>query len=217
MDDPALRKELGEFGRKRVENELQWSVVSRELLAAYRFLFPIMNPTSQNNEIQRALLKLEEWVIRSDWKAYDTFDGLSSPLVPFSLGHSPAENLLAAGSQTLSTQPSSLARHQTRHEQQSDGLFCSRLPQALPEAWNQRFLERAKFCLQWLMDNPSPGFKGYSWGNHFDYQHRAGSIPKGLPTIVWTGLIGHAFVDAYELLEKAVFGSRTASLRLCRP
>jgi len=40
MDDPASRKELGEFGRKRVENELQWSVVSRELLAAYRFLFP---------------------------------------------------------------------------------------------------------------------------------------------------------------------------------
>jgi glycosyltransferase involved in cell wall biosynthesis len=39
MDDPALRKELGEFGRKRVENELQWSVVSMELLAAYRFLY----------------------------------------------------------------------------------------------------------------------------------------------------------------------------------
>jgi glycosyltransferase involved in cell wall biosynthesis len=40
MDAPALRKELGDFGRKRVENELQWSVVGRELLAAYRFLIP---------------------------------------------------------------------------------------------------------------------------------------------------------------------------------
>jgi glycosyltransferase involved in cell wall biosynthesis len=51
MDAPALRKELGEFGRRRVENELQWSVVSRELLAAYRFLFPRhgSNITEQRN------------------------------------------------------------------------------------------------------------------------------------------------------------------------
>jgi glycosyltransferase involved in cell wall biosynthesis len=40
MDSPAMRKELGEFGRKRVENDLQWSVVSRKLLEAYRSLFP---------------------------------------------------------------------------------------------------------------------------------------------------------------------------------
>ncbi len=40
MDAPVLRKEMGEFGRKRVEEELQWSVVGRELLAAYRHLLP---------------------------------------------------------------------------------------------------------------------------------------------------------------------------------
>ena len=40
MDAPALRKQLGEFGRKRVENDLQWSVVNKELLAAYRYLLP---------------------------------------------------------------------------------------------------------------------------------------------------------------------------------
>lgn len=40
MDAPAMRKELGEFGRKRVESDLQWSVVSKKLLDAYSFLFP---------------------------------------------------------------------------------------------------------------------------------------------------------------------------------
>jgi glycosyltransferase involved in cell wall biosynthesis len=49
MDAPALRRELGEFGRSRVENELQWSVVSKELLAAYRFLFP----THESNIAER--------------------------------------------------------------------------------------------------------------------------------------------------------------------
>jgi glycosyltransferase involved in cell wall biosynthesis len=35
MDDKNLRKQMGRFGRQRVETELQWSVVSRNLVAAY--------------------------------------------------------------------------------------------------------------------------------------------------------------------------------------
>jgi glycosyltransferase involved in cell wall biosynthesis len=50
MDEPSLRKELGECGRRRVENELQWSVVGRELLAAYRFLLP----SHESNLAERA-------------------------------------------------------------------------------------------------------------------------------------------------------------------
>ena len=38
MDNPLLRKKIGEAGRKRVEEKLQWSVVSENLLAAYRKL-----------------------------------------------------------------------------------------------------------------------------------------------------------------------------------
>src|SRR5437762_175790 len=40
MDRPVLRKKMGEFGRERVERELQWSVVSKELLRAYEKLLP---------------------------------------------------------------------------------------------------------------------------------------------------------------------------------
>jgi glycosyltransferase involved in cell wall biosynthesis len=46
MDAPAKRKELGEFGRKRVETDLQWSVVSKKLLDAYSFLFPAREPAA---------------------------------------------------------------------------------------------------------------------------------------------------------------------------
>ncbi|HEV2327260.1 MAG TPA: glycosyltransferase family 4 protein [Verrucomicrobiae bacterium] len=48
MDSPSMRKELGEFGRKRVESDLQWSVVSRKLLDAYGFLFPTNEPVISN-------------------------------------------------------------------------------------------------------------------------------------------------------------------------
>lgn len=38
MDDPPRRERMGRFGRERVEGELQWSIVSRNLLAAYEYL-----------------------------------------------------------------------------------------------------------------------------------------------------------------------------------
>jgi glycosyltransferase involved in cell wall biosynthesis len=35
MDDPGLRSQMGAFGRARVEGELQWNCVGRNLLSAY--------------------------------------------------------------------------------------------------------------------------------------------------------------------------------------
>ena len=40
MDDPALRRKMGVFGRERVESDLQWSIVSQNLLAGYQTLLP---------------------------------------------------------------------------------------------------------------------------------------------------------------------------------
>jgi rhamnogalacturonyl hydrolase YesR len=62
--------------------------------------------------------------------------------------------------------------------------------------------ERAEAALQWLIDHQAPGYSGACWGNHFDYQSRTFYLPKGTPTIVWTSLIGHAFVDAFEHFHK---------------
>jgi glycosyltransferase involved in cell wall biosynthesis len=39
MDDPARRQKMGDCGRARVEDELNWNVVSKNLLAAYSRLF----------------------------------------------------------------------------------------------------------------------------------------------------------------------------------
>ena len=58
--------------------------------------------------------------------------------------------------------------------------------------------DKAKSALQWLAENETKGYSGACWGNHFDYQSRSFYLPKGVPTIVWTSLIGHAFLDAYD-------------------
>jgi rhamnogalacturonyl hydrolase YesR len=72
--------------------------------------------------------------------------------------------------------------------------------------------EKAVSLLQWLMDNKSPGFSEYCWGNHFLFSSRAGRIPKQSPTIVWSSLIGQAFLEAHEVLRDAKYLEVAASI-----
>lgn len=59
---------------------------------------------------------------------------------------------------------------------------------------------RAEYCFDWLIQNRSAGYEQYCWGNHFSFSTRAGTIPKHMPTIVWSSLIGLAFLESYEVL-----------------
>src|SRR5207249_2932495 len=54
-------------------------------------------------------------------------------------------------------------------------------------------------CLDWLDHHKAPGFVKHSWSNHFDFSSRAGSYTKDDPIIVWTALIGQAYLEAHEL------------------
>ena len=155
----------------------------------------------RTSKIHESLMKLDRWVEQADWKGYDTFDGLSSPYAKFLTFNHPL--LKICWQQAVRRFPINLRPAlgiKTGMSTKGMGFFAQgylRLYQAYGEPV---FLEKAKFCLEWLMKNRCPQFRGYCWGNHFDYQSRGGNISKGTPTIVWTGLIAHAFLDAYELL-----------------
>jgi glycosyltransferase involved in cell wall biosynthesis len=55
MDESPLCQEMGRFGRERVERELQWSVVSRNLLAAYARSF------QQSGKAGAELRSISQW------------------------------------------------------------------------------------------------------------------------------------------------------------
>ena len=157
---------------------------------------------SQNNEIRQALLKLEEWVIRSDWKAYDTFDGLSSPLAPIlTLGHPFLRQVWQQGVRRFPINLRPLLGIKPGMSTKGMGFFAQGYLKLFQTHGRDEYRDRMRYCLNWLRENRNRDFKGYCWGNHFDYQARSGRIPKGTPTVVWTGLIGHAFLDAFELLQ----------------
>jgi len=54
MDDPALRARMGAFGRTRVERELQWSCVGKNLAGAYRALSTVTVPYSNESRVRKS-------------------------------------------------------------------------------------------------------------------------------------------------------------------
>src|SRR6478609_6332373 len=155
----------------------------------------------QHPKIRESLDQLDHWVEQAEWKAYDTFDGLSSPYAKVLTLNSPL--LKIAWQQTVRRFPINLRPLlgvKTGMSTKGMGFFAQGYLRLYQTSRSPISLEKAKFCLEWLMKNRCPQFKGSSWGNHFEYQSRGGNISKGTPTIVWTGLIAHAFLDAYEVL-----------------
>src|SRR5882762_7820357 len=131
----------------------------------------------QKNEIHQSLLKLDRWVEKANWKAYDTFDGLSSPIARVMTADNPL--LKQVWQQAVRRFPINLRPLlgvKPGMSTKGMGFFAQgylRLYQSRSQAVH---LEKARFCLQWLMENRCPQFRGYAWGNHFDYQSRGGNI-----------------------------------------
>jgi rhamnogalacturonyl hydrolase YesR len=61
------------------------------------------------------------------------------------------------------------------------------------------YLRKAETCLDWLDHHKAAKFANHSWSNHFDFASRGGSYTKDDPIIVWTALIGQAYLEAYEV------------------
>jgi hypothetical protein len=72
--------------------------------------------------------------------------------------------------------------------------------------------EKAHACLQWLDTARELGYGGHCWGNHFDFSTRSGCMKAHTPTIVWSGLIGQAYLEAYEQWRDPKFLSIASSI-----
>jgi polysaccharide biosynthesis protein VpsJ len=143
--------------------------------------------------------RLAHWLEENGYRGYDTFDGLSARFLrPFTFETKFLRIVLQQSVRRFPVNLRPVLGISKEHSSKGMGFLARgfmRLHQATGDpAW----AGRAEFALDWLIGNKLPGYSGACWGNHFDYQSRGNYIPKGLPTVVWTALIGHAFLDAYD-------------------
>jgi polysaccharide biosynthesis protein VpsJ len=155
------------------------------------------------DRIFESIARLSRWLEQNDYRGYDTFDGLNAKyLRPLTFETNLLRTVLQQGVRRFPINLRPLLGIPKSRSTKGMGFLARgfmRLHQATGDAvW----ADKAQFALEWLIENRSNGYSGACWGNHFDYQSRSFYLPKGVPTIVWTSLIGHAFLDGYDHFGK---------------
>ena len=150
-------------------------------------------------EIERSLDLVQGWVEKHNYRGYEPFDGLSSWARPLACGNQLAERLLQ---QLIRQCPFNLRPLFGIGPQESTkgrGYMSMGYLALYRVTGRHEYLEKATLCLEWLDKHKVPRFRHHSWSNHFDYVSRGGGYTKDDPIIVWTSLIGQAYIEAFEV------------------
>jgi polysaccharide biosynthesis protein VpsJ len=156
-------------------------------------------------KILGSILRLSEWLQRNNYQGYDAFDGLNAKIRPLTFNNPLLLTILQQGVRRFPINTRPLLGIGKEYSSKAMGFLARgfmRMQEATGDAaWNKK----AESALDWLAQHQCTGYTGACWGNHFDYQSRSFFLPKGVPTVVWTALIGHAFLDAYQHFGDSVF------------
>jgi rhamnogalacturonyl hydrolase YesR len=153
--------------------------------------------------IYKSIEQLSYWLEENDYRGYDTFDGLNARFVrPLTFETKFLRTVLQQGVRRFPLNLRPLLGVTKEHSSKGMGFLARGFIRLHKTTGNQEWKDKAKFALQWLVENRLPEYSGACWGNHFDYQSRGFYLPKRVPTVVWTSLIGHAFLDAYDHFQE---------------
>lgn len=155
------------------------------------------------DQLYKSIGHLSDWLERNDYRGYDTFDGLNARFMrPLTFERKFLRTVLQQGVRRFPLNLRPLLGVQKSYSTKGMGFLARGFMRLHASTGEQAWRDKAEFALQWLIDHQSEGYSGSCWGNHFDYQSRAFYLPKGMPTVVWTSLIGHAFLDGYNQFNK---------------
>jgi rhamnogalacturonyl hydrolase YesR len=156
------------------------------------------NPESTRLLIEDSLNRVERWVEKHKYRGYEPFDGLSSRFRPLTFGTLFAERLLLQLIRQCPLNLRPLMGVRPKESTKGRGYMAAGYLIRYRTTEHSEYLRKAESCLKWLDDHKAAKFVYHSWSNHFDFASRGGSYSKDDPIIVWTSLIGFAYLDAYE-------------------
>ena len=151
--------------------------------------------------IMRSLHAVQQWVEDRKYKGYDPGDGLTSYLRPLTFGSIFAERLLQ---QLVWKAPFNLRPFvgvAPLESTKGRGFMAWGYLHLHKVSGARAHRDKAIACLDWLDQAREKGYAGHCWGNHFDFTTRTGRMKAHTPTVVWSSLIGQAFLECFEQTE----------------
>ena len=155
-----------------------------------------------SSQIENAVLILSKKIIEDNFRGYDPYDGLSSPI--FSLPILKSNKLLRFGFQQIFRRIPINIRPLLGIKKEINPVTLGLCIQAFTYM-SQIFTQNRQFykvqidnCLNGLVELKSSGYSGACWGYNFDWEARYAKIPAYFPTIVATGIIVNGLYEYYK-------------------
>jgi hypothetical protein len=147
------------------------------------------------------LRELDDYARRADFRGYDPYDALMSPIFRLPILRSNRYIRLGA-QQVLRRLPVNL-RPVLGIRKHSSAVTCARMLEGYVclSGRGDDYEEPIDACLRRLSELRSCGYSGDCWGYEFDWEprHAARAIPAGVPNIVATGIVANSLFETYRL------------------
>ncbi|TNE55623.1 MAG: hypothetical protein EP338_02295 [Bacteroidetes bacterium] len=157
----------------------------------------------KHEELKEAIKALQKHIESSEYRGFDPYDGLESPIFQWPIFRSwksfrfYAQQLVKRSS--INLRP--LLGIKPGLNPVTLGLCLqsySYLALADPSE-KETYLQHAEAMIDQLSKLRSEGYNGLCWGYNFDWEARYASIPAFAPTIVATGIITNALYENWSL------------------
>ena len=165
-----------------------------------RLAQPMSSPESARFLIEDSLNRVERWVEGQNYRGYEPFDGLSSWFRPLTFGILLGDRLLLQLIRQCPINLRPIMGVPRKDSTKGRGYMASGYLARYRTTRDAIYLSKAEACLDWLDRHKARKFEKHSWSNHFDFASRGGSYTREDPIIVWTALIGFAYIEAYALI-----------------
>jgi hypothetical protein len=157
-----------------------------------------MKPTFEGR-LETSLQRVVAWVRDRRYRGYEPADGNSSVLFPLTRGRVLPMRLLQ---QVVLRAPFNIRPFVgvSPHESAIGRGYMAHgyLVMSHRVSMHGDALAEARRCLDWLVDHRASGHSEFCWGDAYDYATRSGRRPRGEPLLIWSALIGLAFLEAFE-------------------
>lgn len=141
---------------------------------------------------------LEKYIINQEFKGYDCYDALNSPILRFVSFNKPILRIaLIQALKKFPIQIRPLLGIKPGLNPKGLGLLLSAFSRIYRHTQDKNYLKLQEFLANLLINIKSPGYSGACWGYNFDWQSRVFFVPKYTPTIVNTSYIARGFLEAY--------------------
>ena len=162
----------------------------------------VVLPNAMTTKISRSIAGVIDWVERNRYEAYDPGDGNLSFLHGLTFNVLILERVLQ---QTVYRAPVNIRPIlgiRPHVSTKGKGYFAWGYVKMFDITGRQEYADRAQSCLEWLIENKSPFYREYAWGNHFPFSTRGGKTPALEPIVPWTALIEQAFLEAHRVFRE---------------